>query len=1568
MSPNRRAGPTHSRLAPGGGFDTEYRMAATDTTLHNVKTLHVVFAVTSILMLVTIVGMFADDYYREWKVEQRIFRDVEQEMAKRGVLAAAPSEAKVKEISAVETDLMNKKNSLAQAKADFEKQNGELLSRKLKKETELAGVKAEYDSLMSFINEAAQQSDEGLRSSESQKLRGKLDKANEQMSALKLEVEKNQTEYDTEAQKVGIPDLEKAVADADKKYKELLADFDRFIKLAAQKRWTWKDTLRALPILEGFASPTKIQQYTLNELPIDYSFKYVTRYDRCTTCHLGLEKASFDKATLASLAEDPGLNKDLATRFAGAKSILEKRRADGVPDLPRPEDIRPRMIDKSRLTDARVSQFCAHNRLDLFVDANSPHPAEKFGCTICHSGQGSGTAFFDASHYPNDATVRDRWAKEYGWRSNHDWEMPMLPHRFIESSCLKCHHDVTDLIRDGNRVEAPKLVKGYNLVRELGCFGCHEISGVKSGKQVGPDLRLETDPPLEQMSPADRMKALADPLNPPGTQRKVGPSLNRLVEKTNEDWVKAWIKAPRGFRPDTKMPHFYMQANNSPEALAGTGQEKFPDAEINAIAYYLLTKSKQQVDELTKYHTETAAARQADAAAIEADKTKVTDAEKKLADPKLKDADKPKLEAELKRFQQELSAAEAKVKHRDEILANAPPVSLLKLPAAGNAERGRVYFQEKGCMACHRHSGTGTNGEPVDDKKVPAMLGEAQFGPDLSRVALKIAPAGGDAESGRRWLISWLLNPSGHSPRTLMPSVQLTTAEANDLAAWLLGQKPEWNDKVTVEPADRQTLHDMAKIYLEKVFTRSETRILLDNGITDDRLRSLAPDADERELSAPLDDNKLKLYVGKKAIGNMGCYGCHTIPGFQNAKPIGTALNDWGKKDPARIAYEDSQKFVQQHFNVVSRRDDAKDPSKPSSEWHTVIRPDGKVLKPYEEYFADMLDHHHLTREGFLSLKLTEPRSYDYNRIKSWEDRLRMPQFKFSRAEPFAKKRAAESDKAYYDRLRAELQRYGVSAPAVEEPAEEQTAELEKKLAPFDESRLLKDEADSREAVMTFVLGLLAEPIPSQYVHRPTGDKAAEVAGRKVLDKFNCAGCHIVRPGSIDFKPVDFKRFEGHPNVRKQEEPYIGDDYVYPQSIAWSGRDPANYDKLTTHGVTPPIEVKFGEEEEANPDARVWLMQAFRFRQDGKKEGKVRDIPAGATLFIPPNWILSPQRGDPNNFTSPQYGGAFTHLVSQYLQRKDRENFGGQAKMSNAYAAAPPVLIGEGEKVQPEWLIRFLLNPYPIRPLTVLRMPKFNMSPEEAQTLAHYFASVDKTQDVGIGLTYPYVPMPQRDENYVRRKTEEYIARLKAENQFEAHKKDLQSFWEKQLVAEQTDAEKKWQEAKERLRAAPEAAKAEAQKQVDDAKALVDKLDARAKKKDLSEFVKQWEEREAYFADAARLVGHGNVCLTCHHAAGLEGKENKGPNLDNVAERLRPDWMQRWITNPSRFLHYSSVMPINFKATARENQDAFLGSSMDQIQAARDFLLMYPQIRDWPVLRARPILGLTPTTPATGAK
>ena len=46
-------------------------MAATDQTYRSQRMLDIVFGVSCLLMLLSVVWMFAQDYYRDFKVEQR---------------------------------------------------------------------------------------------------------------------------------------------------------------------------------------------------------------------------------------------------------------------------------------------------------------------------------------------------------------------------------------------------------------------------------------------------------------------------------------------------------------------------------------------------------------------------------------------------------------------------------------------------------------------------------------------------------------------------------------------------------------------------------------------------------------------------------------------------------------------------------------------------------------------------------------------------------------------------------------------------------------------------------------------------------------------------------------------------------------------------------------------------------------------------------------------------------------------------------------------------------------------------------------------------------------------------------------------------------------------------------------------------------------------------------------------------------------------------------------------------------------------------------------------------------
>ena len=68
----------------------------------------------------------------------------------------------------------------------------------------------------------------------------------------------------------------------------------------------------------------------------------------------------------------------------------------------------------------------------------------------------------------------------------------MFPERLREAACLKCHHDVIELgVNATYGATAPKAVEGWNLIRQYGCFGCHEINGFDGKRRIGPDLRLE---------------------------------------------------------------------------------------------------------------------------------------------------------------------------------------------------------------------------------------------------------------------------------------------------------------------------------------------------------------------------------------------------------------------------------------------------------------------------------------------------------------------------------------------------------------------------------------------------------------------------------------------------------------------------------------------------------------------------------------------------------------------------------------------------------------------------------------------------------------------------------------------------------------------------------------------------------------------------------------------------------------------------------------------------------------------------------------------------------------------
>ena len=128
------------------------------------------------------------------------------------------------------------------------------------------------------------------------------------------------------------------------------------------------------------------------------------------------------------------------------------------------------------------------------------HPVEKFGCTVCHGGQGlateSAAAHGDVPH----------------------WEDPLLRGGLVQASCAQCHGNLQQIAE-----HVPLLLKGRQLFKAKGCYGCHAIKDV--GQTVSQDLTevgsksyllMEAD--FEMMDPPhDRIHWLMTKLRNPRT-------------------------------------------------------------------------------------------------------------------------------------------------------------------------------------------------------------------------------------------------------------------------------------------------------------------------------------------------------------------------------------------------------------------------------------------------------------------------------------------------------------------------------------------------------------------------------------------------------------------------------------------------------------------------------------------------------------------------------------------------------------------------------------------------------------------------------------------------------------------------------------------------------------------------------------------------------------------------------------------------------------------------------------------------------------------------------------------
>ncbi|MBX3424123.1 MAG: c-type cytochrome [Pirellulales bacterium] len=1331
---------------------------------------------------------------------------------------------------------------------------GAFVAEARRRENKLVGEKKSANGVRTaVVSKKGLMVHEGAGQEALDKVQAEIDQLDEQLAELTAEIS---------AAKTYRMDLEAIVADVNSQeteiQKELATIHTELTRLTEQVKLNTSNVgewITRWPVLSAlYNGNIRIDQIWLPDLTINYNFSQVARFDRCTTCHRAISKTAPGTATDPLYPNVPKSERDFtatilaperpeeldlgaaATRTKALRDLYGLVLSDSgiikgadvtvhytIPESPaaiaglEPGDVirsvggvavqspdgvkdgllklvkweSPVAIEIHRGLD---QPFTAHPRLDLYLTDLSPHPQKDFGCTICHDGQGSGTEFKWTSHTPDDWKQEQDWIRNHGWFDNHHWIFPMRPARFAESNCLKCHHDKGGLEPSERFPEPPaaSLVEGWTLVEEYGCYGCHEMNGYNGPNQrIGPDVRLE--PAFHELAQAIlRDENLSDEQRELAERIVVAPddsvARNELLTELStaaaegETELSARTLALVSVLKDVETPGVYRKSGPSLRHLAAKVEFDWLYSWIRKPSDFRPTTKMPQFFMQYEHLTE--------------------------------EEDAAELHASLKFEPIEILALSRFLLNNSvEFEYQDAPENVTEEPSA---ERGAWLFESRGCLACHSH------GEFPEAK--------ANQGPDLSEIAAKL-----NTTKGRKWLYSWLKQPHRYHLRTSMPVLYLdpivetgedgrpsgaVTDPAADIAEYLLSVTSDWKPQGIPAPqldADQeQALAELALEWLKSdAIPEARAKKYLADGVPDHMASKLK--ADERVLlgmnAANRVDKQLE-FVARRTIGKYGCFGCHDIPGYEDAKPIGTALADWGRKESSKLAFENIGSFLEKHGIDPSIEVEYGDGGKLSvkrlgHDDHAHgghgghLDPGAKGIGKDDSYFVQAINKH--VRDGFAWQKLRYPRSYDYKttRNKSFNDRLRMPKFPFT--------------------------------------------------------------DDQREAVMTFLLGLVSEPPAPQYVYAPTGAQKAIVEGRQVLERFNCAGCHTLKMEQWQFGYRDGD-FDTASTV--DDFPFLKPAFT-PKDVAASlAVDQRGMMHATVHGM-PVLDEETGQvtwvdedrepispeelaEAEAEEGETIPVFYKFTLWRNALVGGEPR-LRGIEELLIPADRT---KYGPAEGQAYPAWGGDLARYLFPKVIEKAKER-NPQVNGKEAWGWLPPPLMEEGEKVQTDWLHGFLMDPSPLRPAAVMRMPNFKMSSAEAAKLTNYFAAAS-------GAEFPYEYKPQQSSSYVAA-------------------------------------------------------------------------------------VAAGDKQETKLDEAMRIVTSGNYCVKCHAVSDFQPQGDRatfGPPLSEVYRRLRPDYVRDWVANPNRILPYTG-MPVNIPYRPDDpqlggvSQDLYHGTSLEQLRGLVDLLMNF---------------------------
>lgn len=552
-------------------------------TLYDLKKTTIAFAAAGVILSIAMIAMVFQDSGREWKAWQRKFMDYSRKEAQ-AQLQEASKKVDAKKVEALKAEIEKGKQDEAAHKKNIDTAKKELAKIELdllKAKTAYQNLKQTVESERYFFEEAR----EKKHSAEEQKYKKSLDVRTPELQQAKLKMEGLEAQRDVKS-----AELARFTSSRDKASRELTKLLSDQTVLEKKIKKLTPDIAKAIlnaPMLDFIKPTLQVQQIVVENLYDDFYFSKSQKVDRCITCHLGIDQKNLENA-------------------------------------PAP--------------------FKAHPRLDLFLSSNSPHPMEKFGCTTCHGGSGHSVTFKTAAHTPRNEEQAKEWRKKYHWEEMHHWTDKMLPAGHVEAACVKCHQGANEVPQAPKLNAGRHLAESYGC---YGCHKVQGFDRWKVGPGLThvqskleqdwivrwlhnpKDFRPSTKMPRifhlsntsDPASAAKNDTAIAgiaaylmknsDPitLTPPPSKGDAkageklvqtlgcagchtvagqaannhGPELSSLGSKVKAEWLYSWLKNPKAYHPETRMPSLRLsdeEAANITAYLLSFRNEKFESIQL----------------------------------------------------------------------------------------------------------------------------------------------------------------------------------------------------------------------------------------------------------------------------------------------------------------------------------------------------------------------------------------------------------------------------------------------------------------------------------------------------------------------------------------------------------------------------------------------------------------------------------------------------------------------------------------------------------------------------------------------------------------------------------------------------------------------------------------------------------------------------------------------------------------------------------------------------------------------------------------------------------------------------